>query len=77
MGNTRLCDPEIAPAQLSVAVGAVKLVTEHSEVMEGNNATSAEGAKTSSMVKFNVTIASQPFSPPPAMVNVAVVLLAT
>src|SRR5690554_4952977 len=48
IGNVALCAPVISPSQLSVAVGAVKLVTSHSAVTSGNVEISATGAVTSS-----------------------------
>jgi len=60
IGSVALCVPVIEPAQLSVAVGAVKLVTSHCAVMFDNVVTSATGDKSSTIVKFNVIIESQP-----------------
>ena len=56
IGSVALCVPVIDPAQLSVAVGAVKLVTEHSDVTFDKLAMSATGAVTSVMTTFCVCV---------------------
>jgi hypothetical protein len=54
IGNVALCVPVIIPAQLSVAVGAVRLDTEHWDVTLGKVARSARGAEISLIITFCV-----------------------
>ena len=61
IGSIASCVPVIAPAQLSVAVGAVKEVTSHCAVMSDKVATSATGSVTSSMITFCVCVEVFPF----------------
>ena len=50
MGKTVVVVPVTSPTQLSVAVGAVNVVTEHSAVTSGNIATSGTGLSSSTTV---------------------------
>ena len=74
IGKVALCVPVIVPAQLSVAVGAVNVDTEHSDVTFNKFMTFAIGAVLSPIVRFNVTILSHPFAAPSVIVCTAVVL---
>ena len=56
IGNTVLCVPTIVPAQLSVAVGGVKLINEHSAVAVASDALSATGAVISSITTLCVCV---------------------
>src|SRR6056297_1885268 len=72
IGSSASCVPVIWPAQLSVAVGAVKVATSHSAVMSVNVVTSATGAVTSSIITFCVWVIMLPF--PSSYVQVTTVV---
>ena len=59
-------------AQLSVAVGAVRLVTSHSAVMSAKVVISATGAVTSLIITFCVCVLVFPF--PSSYVQVTIVV---
>ena len=61
IGSEVFCVAVIVPAQLSLAVGGIKLVTEHSEVTIGKVATSAKGAETSLITTSCVWVRVFPF----------------
>ena len=56
MGSVASLVTVTVPPQLSVAVGAVKLVTSHSAVISHNDAASAIGAESSSIITFCVCV---------------------
>ena len=61
IGRVTLFVTVTVPPQLSVAVGAVKDVTEHCVVMFANVATTGTGAVTSSITTFCVCVVVFPF----------------
>ena len=62
IGSTVVVVPVIEPAQLSVAVGAVKLSTLHCAVTSSKSATSARGGVTSSITTFCVCVVMFPLA---------------
>src|SRR6056297_1933935 len=72
IGSSTSCVPVIWPAQLSVAVGAVKVETSHSAVISVSVAVFATGAVTSSIITFWVWVDVFPF--PSSYVQVTTVV---
>ena len=72
IGSVALFVTVTTPAQLSVAVGFVKLVTSHTAVRSSSDAVSGTGAVTSAIMTFCVCVEVLPF--PSSYVQVTTVV---